>query len=540
MDLVVSWCRDGIAIANCEGRGLMNRLEFEATGSFIWNKMGAGLLLACAAMNFSAGEAFGIPGEACCLPNDTCQVRDPGYCFVVLGGSPQGPGTTCIFPEACCLPDDWTCTEMALICCIDRGGTSKGPSTTCDPVEDHQACKHSEFACDMMDVDCCSLIGQAVIPPGEVCDSLGCCGVSAGMPFCSDDVDEDVCIMAGGFGSLPEGQACDTGSVSCCMPDDTCADLTPLCCAALGTPNAGSCTSLEACCGADGSCEDGVAAGCCTARGDSPLGPGSVCGIPQACCQADGTCADGIDPGCCENQGGTAQGDGSTCGPLEGCCLPDDFTCQDLTAACCADQSGTSKGPATACAPVEEQHGCRHYGTDCDAIDPVCCDLIGQGPIPPGEVCDSLGCCVNVAVGSCLDDVDEDVCIMVAGFGSLPEGQACDTGSVSCCMPDNTCAALTPNCCAALGFPPAGSCGSAEACCGADGSCEDGVLAGCCTARGDSPLGPGSVCGATEACCFQNGRCLNSDPQCCGAHGGFAMGPGTSCGGPNNCMGGEE
>ncbi|UCE61413.1 MAG: hypothetical protein JSU63_06625, partial [Phycisphaerales bacterium] len=158
-----------------------------------------------------------------------------------------------------------------------------------------------------------------------------------------------------------------------------------------------------------------------------------------------------------------------------------------------------------------------------------CCAVIGQDTLPPGD-CDSLGCCVNTTHGWCFDGVDDGVCLLAGGFGSLPEGVLCDGGyAISCCMPDYTCADLTPVCCDALGVPADGSCTSLEACCWANGICEDNIPAGCCAAQGGTPLGPGSVCGPTQACCLPNGKCRNLNPDCCVLQGGYPKGPGTSC-----------
>jgi len=37
--------------------------------------------------------------QACCLPDGTCSIQFPGECLL-LGGSPAGPGTTCL-PSPC-------------------------------------------------------------------------------------------------------------------------------------------------------------------------------------------------------------------------------------------------------------------------------------------------------------------------------------------------------------------------------------------------------------------------------------------------------
>lgn len=67
--------------------------------------------------------------EGCCLGGQ-CFNTFPSDC-VAQGGAPQGPGVFCTgVLEACCLPDN-TCQMLEPICCDDLGGTSLGASSAC-------------------------------------------------------------------------------------------------------------------------------------------------------------------------------------------------------------------------------------------------------------------------------------------------------------------------------------------------------------------------------------------------------------------------
>ena len=96
------------------------------------------------------------------------------------------------------------------------------------------------------------------------------------------------CLAMGGVPQGP-GTICTTAQ-ACCFPNDTCANVDPLCCGDLGgTVTAGLCGGMQACCMDTGACYMADDA-CCTANGDTPKGAGSVClgdangnGVDDAC-----------------------------------------------------------------------------------------------------------------------------------------------------------------------------------------------------------------------------------------------------------------
>jgi hypothetical protein len=74
-----------------------------------------------------------------------------------------------------------------------------------------------------------------------------------------------------------------------------------------------------------------------------------------------------------------------------------------------------------------------------------------------------------------------------------------------------------------------------EACCFADGSCQEKIAKECADSGGD-PRGAGTVCATTncpgeltEACCFDGGSCQNLSAAACAAQGGTPQGTGTTC-----------
>jgi hypothetical protein len=103
------------------------------------------------------------------------------------------------------------------------------------------------------------------------------------------------------------------------MPDGTCQDMDPLCCADMGGMPMGPgtmCSASEACCLPDGTCLD-LDPLCCAiygGLGGTPQGPGTACSAPRACCLNDGTggCVM-LDPLCCDEAGGTVSLISATC-----------------------------------------------------------------------------------------------------------------------------------------------------------------------------------------------------------------------------------
>ena len=95
--------------------------------------------------------------------------------------------------------------------------------------------------------------------------------------------------------SLHRAKCCDDPTEACCLPDETCQQLTPKECQAMGgtpqgpgtlcTPNL--CVVTQACCFPNGSCTD-VSPSACKAAGGTPQGPGTECATTT--CPVPGPC----------------------------------------------------------------------------------------------------------------------------------------------------------------------------------------------------------------------------------------------------------
>jgi hypothetical protein len=162
------------------------------------------------------------------------------------------------------------------------------------------------------------------------------------------------------------------------------------------------CECLEACCLPDDTCED-LTEKDCRARGGDPQGKGTECattecGEPatEACCLPDGSCVDAL-PGDCVGIGGTSQGPGTTCGSVtcngtedQLCdrCIecnrgPFEITAPSLRIDCpsgegCQIGGGVRKGPVFECGgDVDFTEFCPFDFDTCDGGPGCCCFQCG-------------------------------------------------------------------------------------------------------------------------------------------------------------------
>ena len=92
---------------------------------------------------------------------------------------------------------------------------------------------------------------------------------------------------------------------------------------------------------------NGDAAGLVTACADDP----DLCDPAQACCLAEGACED-LQPSECSERGGSPNGERTTCANnacLEACCL-ESGVCVDIPFSSCGDIGGNPRGPGPDCA----------------------------------------------------------------------------------------------------------------------------------------------------------------------------------------------
>ena len=121
---------------------------------------------------------------------------------------------------------------------------------------------------------------------------------------------------------------------------------------------------------------------------------------PEACCYADGDCQD-ISPFSCAAQGGTAHGEDSTCAttyclqPAQACCFGD-TSCEDLEPSECVSQGGTPWGVGSSCATVT-----------CPPEDERVINITFDTPVNPNAVCPGSTFEVTVQLSSLNGDLED-------------------------------------------------------------------------------------------------------------------------------------
>jgi hypothetical protein len=142
-----------------------------------------------------------------------------------------------------------------------------------------------------------------------------------------------------------------------------------------------------------------------------------------------------------------------------------------------------------------------------------------------------VACCLPD--GSCIDA--DPLCCQLSGGTPLPPGSSCQP-EVACCLPDGTCDMRDPLCCEISGGTPTPGvtcAGTLEACCLPSGICADRDPA-CCLAAGGVPQGPGTNC-ATTPCnldCAPNPPQTGCNPHQCPIAGQICIPTAIECGPP--------
>jgi|GEM_PF-6747566 len=312
--------------------------------------------------------------EACCFSDGTCAEMD-ALCCLNEGGLPQGPGSQCGGTQACCLPDG-TCVMADALCCVNELGGEPQSATevfTSVELDAELDCAHSccpgearFLPAGLWEVvvadnpndhfDAASLWSSdfGCAPP----DGSGLCWLWRMMITTPDEViDWRPTVVPGYYATQQEALAANIGrsttffldepaTVYFWFIDSPCSDNRGGVTVDVRRSSPGSCTTPEACCFGDDTCQM-LDPRCCLDQGGTPQGTGSACLGVEACCDGIGFCYM-ADAACCLADGGTPQGPGTVCTVSEACCFPDD-TCQMLDPLCCAGQGGTPQGSASAC-----------------------------------------------------------------------------------------------------------------------------------------------------------------------------------------------
>ncbi|MCG8406503.1 MAG: dockerin type I repeat-containing protein [Phycisphaerales bacterium] len=451
-----------------------------------------------------------------CRSPDECRVAPitPGELPVCIGGCP--PGEQCVddlvmLPDgsmelccdcvpvpplgACCLPNG-NCIITNITVCEAHMGLYLGDNTLC---QGDEACCLPDGSCIVVDAACC---GQQFggTPQGA---GSACQGDANGNGI--DDACED-----------PQQE------FSCCDDEGFCVDLIPgvFECPPGSTLVVGPCGFQQACCLPSGICIDAFVA-CCLHLGGTPQGLGSVCS--QTMCPSD--CGpNNANTACrqveCPNPDEKCTPRCATIDPASGKVLDLDCECRPFDQCFAEIMEAPAFGVECIDSCPPGQTCVRTVTQNADGSFTICCDC---EPIEPmGSCCDATGGCFPEPVGGCPP-------------GTTPHPDPCDPPQ-ACCLPNNTCVDLEPQCCQDLGgMVTSGLCtGIVEGCCLPDGTCVD-LDPQCCLALQGMPQP--APCQPPQACCFLPpfaAMCIDTDPQCCQQAGGTPQGPGTFCMGDND------
>jgi hypothetical protein len=327
-----------------------------------------------------------MPTGACCLPDGACIVRTAVVCAgaggVYYGDWLPCEANTCPSPlQACCIPSG--CFLDLPTSCTAIGGTPQGPGTTCDevvcPPVGQGACCFLDGSCAIRTPSSCASSGGVYAGNGTACATTNCAAPGAccfADGSCAVRVPAD-CASEGGVYAGEEvpcdPDPCADPTGACCFADGSCSRLTQESCGAAGGTYRGdfvSCNDVDcppttgACCFPNGTCLIRTASAC-SASGGVYQGDNVTCGQAQctsqyqACCFDNGGCADRL-PSLCMIQGGEPQGPGTSCATTTcpqptttgACCLPEAVCQDDMLQSECAAAGGVWF-PNTPCSSVD-------------------------------------------------------------------------------------------------------------------------------------------------------------------------------------------
>ena len=213
---------------------------------------------------------------ACCRPDGTCDLMDPGSCAgianaVYMGNGTACPAVTCPPTGACCR--DGLCNVLSAASCGATGGAWMGAGTTCNVKAQHAvtlnsstgACCRTNGLCVLVYQTACSGFGDTWLG-AATCEGLPCAGTGKCCRFNGECVVvTEINCLNGQDGVWTPGEACEVpcpSAGSCCNTiAGSCSVVIPEACppanvftaggtcAALCIPGAGKCCNIY-----DGSC----------------------------------------------------------------------------------------------------------------------------------------------------------------------------------------------------------------------------------------------------------------------------------------------
>jgi hypothetical protein len=523
------------------------------------------------------------PTGACCLADGSCIVTTASDCQN-QGGSYQGDNTACLGDEACCLPDG-SCVVVDKLCCENvMGGQAQGAGSVCLGDLDGNGI---DDACDC----------QAVDNPFGGVDCVG---------LCPDPADICQLVTPTSCDCLPPAP---TGA--CCLADGSCIVTTASDCQNQGGSYQGdntACLGDEACCLPGGSCVVVDKLCCENVMGGQAQGAGTVClgdgngnGVDDACdCSADG----GVQTIILRSGNGLIGGLDSAINVLAGPggvpLSANPFTAADFAAACSSTSPANVVNPYSSwIASLASDPQAQWIAADpnraprsalfCYEFNVCCPDFTGATIEFAFAVDDRLGDPAGDPnpIGVYINEVPiagfsggnfstETILGPVAAPSLVPGANrlhvyARDTAYIvsglifsatirvncapeACCFADGTCQDLDPCCCTDLGGTPQGS---GSVCLGdLDGNGLDDACQ-CRAIDNGTPIpdcvglcpDPADVCqldatgvncdclpvGPTGACCLADGSCLVTTAADCQNQGGLYQGDNTVCLGDEAC-----
>lgn len=547
----------------------------------------------------TCGNIDPCPG-LCCEDNDDCLVTDAVTCNAVgvyAGFQDEcDPFSTTVCEDlrneqdvvACCLPNG-NCVEAFEDTCTDLGGAANSEPTCaaamCDESDLTGGCCLINGSCQPRTEMQCDLLsgifrGIGVACPGpddSACERNTCCLSTGGalvIPVglgsnTTDCVTEEICDDFGGqFQPDCDAGVCES-SGACCLPDDSCLEVTAVDCGTAGGFYRGDgidCDDVPSC--TRGACCDSMAGTCTDTLGEDCMGmdqlylgddsdcmDGTACEI-GACCMPDESCNEITRGECSLITDGSFAGADSTCdeGTCDiGACCHADGTCDDAFYDFECSAPLDAHFPAT-CAQIQtlcEPRGiCCANGT-CSDLNQDDCTALGGMPGPAGSICadymenpcDVGSCCVE---STCTDDMTRIECDAMGGAFRM--GVTCDTPCPedgACCMLDGSCidknfSSIQCNdmegdwspgsTCELVG----GFCNARGACCLQDDSCQLFTEAVCVIANGEYN-GDGVGCSDVScippmgACCLPDESCAIQTEEDCGLAGGYYNGDESDC-----------
>ncbi|MGE0482277.1 MAG: immunoglobulin domain-containing protein [Phycisphaerae bacterium] len=174
---------------------------------------------------------------ACCMPNETCEIRTADSCQSG-GGTYQGDNVTCgqvscLRLGACCLANG-TCIEVSPTQCAQQGGAYQGDNTGCPgtncPQPTGACCFEETGGCvpGLTEADCLNaggvFRGIGVSCVGLVCFPVGACCLPSGA--CVADQSPEQCSAQNG---VFQGHQTTCGGVNCPQPQGACCFTSGFC-----------------------------------------------------------------------------------------------------------------------------------------------------------------------------------------------------------------------------------------------------------------------------------------------------------------------